>query len=179
MAKEKTKPVKEQEINTAVEEQSKSAIIYDENGKRDLKKMREEYLNSPEAQEIMHGEYTHRKEDKGMSYDVKFSSFPSEGSVKGVCSITFGGEIAVKGVKVIEGSKGLFVAMPSYKAGDEYRDIVYPITKEGRQKLNEAVIGEYNNQVQAHQAAVNQNNGVEFDPAAMEEFVNPQAPTMQ
>lgn len=116
---------------------------------------------------------------EGMSYEVKFSSFPDEGSVKGVCSVTFGGEITVKGVKVIEGSKGLFVAMPSYKAGDEYKDIVHPITKEGREKLNEAVIGEFNNQVQAHQAAVNQDNGIGFDMVAtMNEPMNTQAPTM-
>lgn len=130
------------------------------------------FVNDPQEQK---GEEV----NEGMSYDVKFSSFPGEGSVKGVCSVTFGGEIAVKGVKVIEGSKGLFVAMPSYKAGDEYKDIVYPITKEGRQKLNEAVIGEYNNQVQAHQAAVNQDNGIGVDMAApMGEPMNGQTPAM-
>ena len=86
---------------------------------------------------------------QGMKCDVRFSSFPQEGSVKGVCSVTFNDQIAVKGVKVIEGSKGLFVAMPSYKSGDEYKDLVYPVTKEGRQMLNESVLAAYEAQRQA------------------------------
>lgn len=86
---------------------------------------------------------------QGMKCDVRFSSFPQEGSVKGVCSVTFNDQIAVKGVKVIEGSKGLFVAMPSYKSGDEYKDLVYPVTKEGRQMLNESVLVAYEAQRQA------------------------------
>ena len=50
---------------------------------------------------------------------------------------------------MIEGSKGLFVAMPSYKSGDEYKDLVYPVTKEGRQMLNESVLAAYEAQRQA------------------------------
>lgn len=87
---------------------------------------------------------------QGLSYDVKFSSFPEEGSVKGYCTVTIGGEFAVKGVKVIESSKGLFVAMPSYKSGDEYRDICNPITKEAREHLNDAVLTAYEQQNQTH-----------------------------
>ena len=86
---------------------------------------------------------------QGMKCDVRFGSFPQEGSVRGVCSVTFNDQIAVKGVKVIEGSKGLFVAMPSYKSGDEYKDLAYPVTKEGRQMLNESVLAAYEAQRQA------------------------------
>ena len=86
---------------------------------------------------------------QGMKCDVRFGSFPQGGSVRGVCSVTFNDQIAVKGVKVIEGSKGLFVAMPSYKSGDEYKDLVYPVTKEGRQMLNESVLAAYEAQRQA------------------------------
>lgn len=89
---------------------------------------------------------------KGLSYDVKFNSFPNEGNIKGYCSVTIGGEFAVKGVKVIQSSNGLFVAMPSYKAGDEYRDICNPVTKEAREHLNEAVLNAYEQQCQAHVA---------------------------
>ena len=49
-----------------------------------------------------------------------------------------------------EGSKGLFISMPAYKSGDEYRDIFYPVTKEARAGLQEAVIAEYENQMQIH-----------------------------
>lgn len=83
-------------------------------------------------------------------YDVRFSLYPSDGPVKGVCSVTIGGEFAVKNVKLVEGSKGLFVAMPSYKSGDEYKDIFFPVTKEARQSLQDAVFAEYENQMQIH-----------------------------
>ncbi|MBQ3905396.1 MAG: SpoVG family protein [Lachnospiraceae bacterium] len=83
-------------------------------------------------------------------YEVRFGTFPSTGAVKGVCSVTIGGEFAVKNVRLVEGSNGLFVAMPSYKSGDEYRDIFFPVTKEARQALQEAVIGEYELQMQIH-----------------------------
>jgi len=89
---------------------------------------------------------------KGLTYDVKFSSFPNEGNIKGYCSVTIGGEFAVKGVKVIQSSNGLFVAMPSYKAGDEYKDICNPVTKEAREHLNDAVLKAYEQQSQAHVA---------------------------
>ena len=83
-------------------------------------------------------------------YDVRFSSFPNEGSIKGICSVTMYGEFAVKGIKLVEGSKGLFVAMPSYKSGEEYWDICFPVTKEARQKLQDAVISEYRLQMSIH-----------------------------
>ena len=83
-------------------------------------------------------------------YDVRFSLFPSEGPVKGVCSVTIGGEFAVKNVKLVEGSRGLFVAMPSYKSGEEYKDLFFPVTKEARQSLQDAVITEFDNQMMIH-----------------------------
>jgi len=173
MAKENSKPAKKQDskeqVNSEEVDQQENKVT----SANDSQENKVTYANDPQT------EIT-KKEEKGMSYDVKFSSFPAEGSVKGVCSVVFGGEIAVKGVKVIEGSKGLFVSMPSYKAGDEYKDIVYPITKEGRQKLNDAVISEYNTQVQAHQEAFVQNNGIGFDMAAPTGTpMNAPAPAMQ
>lgn len=38
---------------------------------------------------------------------------------------------------------GMFVAMPSYKSGNKYRDVCFPITKEFREKLNNAVLETY------------------------------------
>lgn len=83
-------------------------------------------------------------------YDVRFSLFPSDGPVKGVCSVTIGGEFAVKNVKLVEGSRGLFVAMPSYKSGEEYKDLFFPVTKEARQSMQDAVIAEFDNQMMIH-----------------------------
>ena len=91
-----------------------------------------------------------KKERPAGKYEVRFGLFPAEGSVKGVCTVTIGGEFAVKNIKLVEGSKGLFVSMPAYKSGEEYRDIFFPVTKEARAELQEAVITEYENQMQIH-----------------------------
>lgn len=85
-------------------------------------------------------------------YDVRFGVFPNEGAIKGVCSVTINNEFCVKNVRLVEGSNGLFVAMPSYKSGDEYKDIFFPVTKEARSSIQEAVIKEYDLQMQIHRS---------------------------
>lgn len=65
--------------------------------------------------------------------------------VLAMASITFNDEFVVSGIKVIEGSKGLFVAMPSYQQSNgDYKDIAYPITKKAREKLTDMILYEYN-----------------------------------
>ena len=53
------------------------------------------------------------------------------------------GIFAVRGVKVLESSKGLFVAMPQYKVGNDYKDVCFPCTKEAYEELNNAVLNAY------------------------------------
>lgn len=60
--------------------------------------------------------------------DVRVRKVAKEGKLKAVVSITMDEEFVVHDIKVIEGEKGLFIAMPSKKAVDgEYRDIAHPI----------------------------------------------------
>ena len=60
--------------------------------------------------------------------DVRVRCVAKEGKMKAVVSITIDEEFVVHDIKVIEGEKGLFIAMPSRKATDgEYRDIAHPI----------------------------------------------------
>ncbi len=67
-----------------------------------------------------------------------------EGKMKAVVSITFDNEFVVHDIKVIEGEKGLFIAMPSRKALDgEFRDIAHPINSETREKLQKAILEKY------------------------------------
>ena len=67
-----------------------------------------------------------------------------EGKLKAVVSITIDDEFVVHDIKVIEGEKGLFIAMPSRKAADgTYRDIVHPITSEMREELQNAILKKY------------------------------------
>lgn len=60
--------------------------------------------------------------------DVRVRKIAKEGKMKAVVSITLDNVFVVHDIKVIEGEKGMFIAMPSKKASDgEYRDIAHPI----------------------------------------------------
>ena len=78
-----------------------------------------------------------------MQYDVRIHSIQFDGPCRATASLNINGCFAVRGVKLMEGSNGLFVSMPSYKAGNEYKDICFPITQECRKQLHDAVIGAY------------------------------------
>lgn len=79
-----------------------------------------------------------------MKVDVKIGSIRPEGSVRAYASVNLNDCFAIRNVKVMDSTKGLFVAMPSYKAGNgEYKDICFPVTKEFREQLNNAVIDAY------------------------------------
>ena len=65
--------------------------------------------------------------------DVRVRKITKEGRMKAVVSITLDNEFAIHDIKIIEGEKGLFIAMPSKKSTDgEYRDIAHPINSETR-----------------------------------------------
>jgi len=76
---------------------------------------------------------------------VNVKKIEKEGSrMKGIASILLDDLIAIHDIRVIQGDKGLFVAMPSRKTpSGEYRDIVHPITPEGREMIESAILGEY------------------------------------
>ena len=75
--------------------------------------------------------------------DVRVRKVAKEGKLKAVVSITMDEEFVVHDIKVIEGEKGLFIAMPSKKAVDgEYRDIAHPINSGTREKI-QIIILEY------------------------------------
>lgn len=76
--------------------------------------------------------------------DVRIRKVAKEGKMKAVVSITMDHEFVVHDIKVIEGEKGLFIAMPSRKAGDgEYRDIAHPINSEIRNKIQTMILEKY------------------------------------
>jgi stage V sporulation protein G len=76
--------------------------------------------------------------------DVRVRKVNKEGKMKAVVSITMDNEFVVHDIKVIEGEKGLFIAMPSRKAGDgEYRDIAHPINSETRDKIQKIILESY------------------------------------
>ena len=76
--------------------------------------------------------------------DVRARRVAKEGKLKAVVSVTMDGEFVVHDIKVIEGEKGLFIAMPSKKAVDgEYRDIAHPINSSTRERIQSIILEEY------------------------------------
>ena len=76
--------------------------------------------------------------------DVRVRKITKEGKMKAVVSVTFGDEFVIHDIKVIDGAKGLFIAMPSRKTADgEFRDIAHPINTDTRTELQDAILGKY------------------------------------
>lgn len=82
--------------------------------------------------------------------DVRVRKVTKEGKMKAVVSITIDDEFVVHDIKVIEGEKGLFIAMPSRKATDgEYRDIAHPINSATRDHIQTIILGKYQEAMEA------------------------------
>ena len=88
------------------------------------------------------------QDGKGLEHmqitDVRVRKVAKEGKLKAVVSITMDDEFVVHDIKVIEGEKGLFIAMPSKKALDgEYRDIAHPINSDTRERIQSIILEKY------------------------------------
>ena len=72
--------------------------------------------------------------------DVRVRKVAKEGKMKAIVSITIDDEFVIHDIKVIDGEKGLFIAMPSKKSQDgEYRDIAHPINSGTRDRLQKQI----------------------------------------
>ena len=76
--------------------------------------------------------------------DVRVRKSAKEGRMKAVVSITLDEEFVVHDIKVIEGDKGLFIAMPSKRTADgEYKDIAHPINSSARDAIQKVILESY------------------------------------
>lgn len=81
--------------------------------------------------------------------DVRIRKVEKEGKMKAVVSITIENEFVVHDIKIIEGEKGLFIAMPSRKSNDgEYRDIAHPISSSTRDSLQKLILEKYKEEIE-------------------------------
>lgn len=81
--------------------------------------------------------------------DVRIRKVEKEGKMKAVVSITIDNEFVIHDIKVIEGEKGLFIAMPSRKSNDgEYRDIAHPINSATRESLQKLILEKYKEEIE-------------------------------
>ena len=64
--------------------------------------------------------------------------------MRGFASVTIDNQFVVHDIRILEGDNGLFLAMPSKQtAPGEYRDIAHPINPEARQLFTDAILEEY------------------------------------
>lgn len=76
--------------------------------------------------------------------EIKIRKLMTEGKLRAIVSVTFDGIFAVHDIKVVQGEKRLFVAMPSRRDDNGvFRDIVHPITIETRKEFEEEILDAY------------------------------------
>lgn len=84
--------------------------------------------------------------------DVRIRKINQTSNMKAIISVTLDDEIVIHDIKIIEGEKGLFVAMPSRKiATGEFKDIAHPINASSRNKLQESIIAKYEDALASEQ----------------------------
>jgi len=83
-------------------------------------------------------------------------SLRSDDKLKAFVSITLNDSFVIRGLKVIRGNSGLFVAMPSRKRPDgQHQDLAHPINDATRRYLTERVMAEYEHELK-HPSPVSQ-----------------------
>jgi len=81
--------------------------------------------------------------------DVRLRKIETEGKLRAYVSITFDDSFVVHDLRVIDGNKGMFVAMPSKRLPNgDHKDIAHPINTEIREKIQNAVLEIYNKELQ-------------------------------
>lgn len=81
--------------------------------------------------------------------DVRIRQIAKEGKMKAIVSITVDDEFVIHDIKIIEGERGLFIAMPSRKTEEgEYRDIAHPINSKTRDRIHGIILERYQEAVE-------------------------------
>ncbi|CAM3547058.1 MULTISPECIES: septation regulator SpoVG [Brevibacillus] len=87
--------------------------------------------------------------------DVRLRRVNTDGRMKAIASITIDHEFVVHDIRVIDGNNGMFVAMPSKRTPDgEFRDIAHPISSTTREKIQAAVLNEYDRVGQEEESTI-------------------------
>lgn len=124
----------------------------------------EQGINEPT--DFLRGRYYSRAHSGGMDgekmniTDIKIRKLVTEGRLKAIVSITLNNELAVHDIKVIEGPTRLFVAMPSRRDDKGvFRDIVHPISADGRLQIEQNILDFYENYRREHEASLEADYG--------------------
>lgn len=97
-----------------------------------------------------------------LEYDIHVYPSKVDGAQKASATVNIGGQFAIRGIKIMEGTKGLFVSMPSYRAGNgEYKDICFPCTKESKADFDQKVLSVYQQTMEQSQTATHQQDALD------------------
>lgn len=79
-----------------------------------------------------------------MKIEVRITSIVGNDKLKAYASVCFDDAFLIKGIRIIDGANGRFVAMPSRRTKrGEFVDVCFPITKELREEINDAALEAY------------------------------------
>lgn len=82
--------------------------------------------------------------------DIRIRKTERDGKLKAVASITIDEEFVVHDIKIIDGDKGMFIAMPSRKTTDgEYKDIAHPIKSSTREEMQRLILDKYRSEFES------------------------------
>ena len=82
--------------------------------------------------------------------DIRIRKTERDGKLKAVASITIDDEFVVHDIKIIDGDKGMFIAMPSRKTTDgEYKDIAHPIKSSTREEMQRLILDKYRSEFES------------------------------
>jgi len=70
-------------------------------------------------------------------------SVSDDRKIKAYASITLDNLLVIHGIKVLDGKKGVFMAMPSKRSGEKFKDIVHPLNTDFRKQIQDRVLSEY------------------------------------
>lgn len=76
--------------------------------------------------------------------EIRVKKLNTDNRLKGIASVTLDNSFVVRGIKIVESQRGLFVAMPSEKdSKGVFRDIVHPVNIEFRERLQNAILEKF------------------------------------
>ena len=85
--------------------------------------------------------------------DIRIRRLEGSNKMKAIVSITIDDEFVLHDIKVVDGEKGLFIAMPSKKTADgEYRDIAHPIKTATRNRIQKMILDRYEKELEKEPA---------------------------
>ncbi|MBP7669370.1 MAG: septation regulator SpoVG [Candidatus Eisenbacteria bacterium] len=78
-------------------------------------------------------------------------SLRDDDKLKAFVSVTLDNCFVIRGLKIIQGNRGMFVAMPSRKRSDgTFQDIAHPINNETRRWMEDEILARYQQEVEGH-----------------------------